>query len=396
MFRPGRPLAAALLFLACSEPDPETVQEPYGGDAFPDGRATFELPAGDLGVVSNSGSDTLTLLDLDGSDIIGSAPVGLDPVEIDGPHHVAVDRGANVAFTALSYPPPTFVPGPHAAHGSSQRRGVVQKLALEDLAPIAQAQVDVNPGDVVLSADGTLLLVSHFDLRRVMLEKELEEQRADITILDAATLETVRSIRTCIAPHGIALSRPAAELAFVACYGEDALAVLDTTTGDAPELVSLGPGGLPGSPAYGPYAAVLSPGDETVAVSNTTSRDVRFFDVATREFRVNFATVPGEPYFPAWSADGARLFVPTQGTDALVVVDTESGELLDVKTFEPSECVRPHAAVFAADPQTLFLVCEGDHMSPSVVLAVNAATLEIEDTLAVGVYPDGLAVGGAP
>ncbi len=388
-------LSAALL-LSCSTPDPERIEDPYAGDPFPDSRTHFELPPGDLGVVSNNGSDTLTLLDLKGRAVIGSAPVGVDPVELDGPHHVAIDRPAGMVFTALSYPPATFVPGPHAAHGSSQRRGLVRKLSLDELAPIAQAEVDVNPGDVVLSADGSLIFVSHFDLRRAMIETELDAQRADVTILDAETLEQARAVRTCIAPHGIALSGPAGELAFVACYGEDAVAVIDTTEQDpAPELVSVGPGGVPGSPVYGPYAAILSPGGDRIAVSNTVSRDVRFLDVAARAFGEVIAAMPGEPYFPAWSADGARLFVPTQGVDALVIVD-QSGMLLETRNFEPSECVRPHAAVFASDADVLFVVCEGDHESPSQVLVLSADTLEIESSIEVGVYPDALAVAGAP
>jgi len=386
-------LAVFLQSLSCSGPDRQRVDEPYAGTPFPDRRPQFTLPDGPVGVVSDSGSDTLTLLDLEAGQVIGSAPVGLDPVELDSPHHVAVDREAGVVFTALSYPPPVLLPGPHAAHGSSQRRGVVQKLALDDFSPLARVEVDVNPGDIVLSADRSQLLVSHFDLTRAMTTTELDDQRADVTIVDAATLEVVRSIPTCVAPHGIA---PAAELALVACYGEDALAVVDTSGEAAPELVSIGPGGVPGSPAYGPYAAALSPDAELVAVSNITSNDLRFFEVPSRQFRSDVVTLAGSPYFPAWSPDGTLLFVPTQGVDALVVVSADTAQILDVRSFEADECTRPHAATFAADETTLYLVCEGDHESPSVVLGLNTGSLEIETRFDVGIYPDGLAVAGAP
>src|SRR5262249_54569623 len=139
--------------------------------------------------------------------VIGTAPIGIDPVAIDGPHHVAVSRSAGVAFTALSYPAPAAAPGPHAAHGSSQRPGVVQELDLTELTPIAQAQVETNPGDIGLSADGSRLVVSHFDLLRAQSGKTVADRRADLAILDPKHLAdaAVSFVRTCVAPHGVAL-----------------------------------------------------------------------------------------------------------------------------------------------------------------------------------------------
>ncbi len=396
-----RVLLLAFLACACSDPGVKTIEDPYQGSPFPDRREHFALPA-ELGLVSNSFSDSLTLLDLGELSVVGSAPVGRDPVGLDGPHHLVVDRRAGVVFTALSYPPPTTPPGPHAAHGSSQQPGYVQKLALDDLRPLAEVSVETNPGDIVLSEDGSLLAVSHFDLRRALIETKLADQRADVVILDPAALgdegtSTSRLVRTCIAPHGIALARPSGELAYVACYGEDALAVLDTLDENAaPELVSIGPGGLPGSPIYGPYAAVLSPDGSTIAVSNTVSKDVRFFEVASRSFRDEAITLSGTPYFTAWSSDGERLFIPIQNLDALMVYDVANSVIATVRTFEASDCKLPHAALFGHDRNRLFLVCEGDHESPSVVLALSPDSLDIEASLPVGVYPDGLAIAGAP
>lgn len=397
-----RPLAwgVAALLLGCAADEPAVQGSPL--EAFPNRRQRFQLPAGDLGLVANNGSDGLTLLDLEARTVIGSAPAGRDPVDVDGPHHVAFDRARGVVFTALAYPTPTVAPGPHAAHGASQRSGQVLKLALDDFRPLGAVGLDTNPGDIVLSEDGSRLVVSHFDLLRVSRSRELEAQRATLAILDPARIShdealAPRFVTTCVAPHGVALSRPAGELAFVACYGEDAVAIVDTgPLGAEPELVSVGPGGTPGNPLYGPYSAVLSRDGRRVALGNTESNDVRFLDVETRSMLSTTLPCDGTPYFSAWSADDRRLFVPTQNPDALLVFELDEARRVLRRTLGRDACERPHEVTFGSDESTIFLVCEGDHVTNSVVLALDSKTLETLAVLPVGVYPDRLAIVRGP
>jgi DNA-binding beta-propeller fold protein YncE len=400
-----RPAAFALGLLlpafcaACSGGAEEGARPGAQGESFPNRRPKFPLPAGDVGVTSDNGSDTLTVLDLEAFEALGAAPVGRDPVDRDGPHHVAIDRAAGIVFTALAYPAPAVAPGPHAAHGSAARAGYVQKLALDDLRPLGEVRVEQNPGDIVLSEDGTRLVVSHFDLRRALENDELEARRATLALLDPAAVTSASSaapllVTTCVAPHGVALSRPSGERAFVACYGEDAVAVVDTTDPAAPpELVSVGPGGSPGRPLYGPYAAVLSNDGSLLAVSNTVSADVRLFATAERSFRESVLTPSGTPYFAAWAAGDSVLYVPTQNPDGIEAFDVASGERLRRRSFEQDECELPHEVVFGSDPSRLFVVCEGDHAAPSVVLALEPEAFTTLGTLSVGVFPDRLAVG---
>jgi DNA-binding beta-propeller fold protein YncE len=369
------------------------------GEAFPNRRPKFVLPEGDIGITSDNGSDTLTVLDLEAFEVLGAAPVGRDPVDRDGPHHVALDRATGSVFTALAYPAPAVAPGPHAAHGSAARAGYVQKLALDDLRPLGEVRVEQNPGDIVLSDDGTRLVVSHFDLRRALENDELEARRATLALLDPAAVTSGGSaaatfVPSCVAPHGVALSRPSGERAYVACYGEDAVAVVDTTDPAAPaELVSVGPGGSPGRPLYGPYAAVLSNDGNLVAVSNTLSEDIRLFATAEQSFRERTLTPNGAPYFAAWSAGDGVLYVPTQNPDGIEAFDVESGERLRRRSFARDECELPHEVVFGSNPSRLFVVCEGDHATGSVVLALEPESFVTLASMSVGVFPDRLAVG---
>lgn len=398
-------LAAA----GCSDPEPilRYTYDPYEGEAYGGERPKISIPAGGMGVVTDSRSDTISLIDLAAGQRFATYPVGREPVTIDGPHHVAVDAAAGAVYVALSYPAIAGASGPHAAHGASIVPGYAQKLALDDLRVLGQVRVETNPGDIVISADGKRLVTSHFDLQRALDNPgNIEAARASIAVIDPTAMLPVGSpdptfIKACVAPHAVVLSKPDGATAYVACYGEDALAIVDLTDPQA-EVVRVDVGGDPGvgTPNYGPYAAVMSPDGKTIAVSNTESKDVRFFDVATRAFDPDktIKTLGGAPYFVAWSADSARLYIPTQQPDTLLIADPKAGAVLSSRTFEAGACDKPHLGELYdhAGDAALFVVCEGDQVAPGRVLKLDPVTLETMESTEVGAYPDALVQVRAP
>ncbi|WP_437979177.1 YncE family protein [Sorangium sp. So ce295] len=402
MSRNMRTLAAAALAAGCA---PETVTqydyEPYEGRAYPDGRTSVAIPAGGMGLVTDSLSDTVSLIDLGTGERFAQLPVGRDPVGVDGPHHVTVSKAGTEVFIALSYPV-LAATGPHAQHGSSTQSGYVQKLSLDDLRILGQVRVDSNPGDIVVSEDGRRLVVSHFDLPRVLASQgDVDAARATLAVIDPDQVLPLgapdpKRIPVCAAPHGVALSRPDGARAYVACYGEDALAVVDLDGGSVLERVSVSSAaGRVGSPSYGPYSAVLSPDGDTIAIGNTVSKDVRFFDVASGAIQADRTlSTQGAPFFSGWTPDGARLYVPTQTPDELLLIDTANGNVeVSRRSFSNDECVAPH--VVEVQGSVVFLVCEGDHEKPGSVLRLDAVTLETLTSTEVGIYPDAIArVGG--
>jgi YVTN family beta-propeller protein len=392
----GAVLACVALACACAPATEERfVDEPYEGEAYPDKLAPLVWPSGPAALVTDSLSDTVSVVDLATGARTDVRPVGRNPVDLDGPHHITIDASRGEAFIALSYPV-TTAKGPHAEHGSAVVPGFVQRLSLRDLRPLGQVRVESNPGDIVLSADGSRLVVSHFDLERALENPtDLEAARASLAVIDASSVVPSGSPRptfvpTCVAPHGIALAGETGSTAFVACYGEDRLAVVDLDASPAQvELVDVGPGvsGF-GAPIYGPYVATLAPDGATLLVSNTASRDVRFFDVASRsfDFERTIAT-EGAPYFPAFDASGRYLAIPTQAPDGLVVVDLEGSEPARSRSFAAEECDRPHAVI--AEAGGWALVCEGDRKEPGAVLRLDASLATIARGL-VGLYPDAI------
>jgi YVTN family beta-propeller protein len=397
-------LATAACVAGCEADEaPVTVYAPYaGGPAYPNKRPKIALPSGDVGFTSDNGSDTVTVLDLERGEVIATVPVGRSPVDRDGPHHLAIDPAAGVLYVALAYPPLTFLPGPHSVHGSSVRSGWVQKLALDDLRVLGEVRVDANPGDIVATGDGGRVVVSHFDLQKALANPgDPDAQRSTLALIDPAAVLREGSaeperISTCVAGHGVALSPPDGREAYVACYGEDAVAVVDTVSGEVERVLVGDGGGVIGAPTYGPYSAVLAPGGDRLAVGNLESRDVRFLALPSRALDALTIDTGGSPYFPAWAADGSRLYVPTQGPDALVVLDPVSGAEIARRGFDGDDCVLPHEAALASDEGALHVVCEGDKASPGAVVTLDPDTLATRATMPVGVYPDRLVIIRAP
>jgi DNA-binding beta-propeller fold protein YncE len=270
----------------------------------------------------------------------------------------------------------------------------VQRLDLATLLPVGAVRVDPNPGDIVVSADGSRLVVTHFDLQRaVKYATDLDKARATIAVIDAASVgeadaATPTLITTCVAPHGALLDGASGERAIVACYGEDSLAIVDTTS-PAADIVRVplasDVSGF-GDPKYGPYALSRSPGGGLVAISNTVSKDVRFYDLDAGAM-VDAATIPlqGAPYFAAFDGEDT-LVIPTQQPDQIVVADLTGTNAPVVTPLDPSECELPHQIV-RDDDGSLWLVCEGDHEAAGTVVHLSG-TLETLSVTTVGVYPD--------
>lgn len=394
-------IAAALGVAGCS-PEPTIEYEPYTGSAYPNRATPIAWPLGGAALVTNSYGDTVSVIDLAKGAPFFTRPVGRNPVDLDGPHHIVTDPSGAYAFIALSYPRINAT-GPHAAHGSASIPGYVQKLSLVDLSVVGSVRVENNPGDIVISPDGKKIVVSHFDLERAVQNPgDVEKARASIAIVDPEGIAPSGSTRptfvtTCVAPHGVAFA-PGSNRAFVSCYGEDALAIVDI---DHPETpieripVAANVSGF-GSPKYGPYAGTTNSAGTRIAVSSTESRDVRFFDIATKTFdATSTITLVGAPYFSAWSDDDQTLFVPTQDPDAIVAV-TFDGSDPKSTTFTADQCRKPHVVTRVGT--SLYLVCEGDHTTPGSLVVLDAS-LAVVSSQPLGLYPDAFAVvppKGAP
>lgn len=350
--------------------------------------------------VTNNGSDSLSTIDRDG-DAVVTVPVDFDPDAREAPHHLALTNDGKELFVALAFPPEGTAPkkkkDPHAAHGGSEATGMLARVATSTLAVIDTRDVDENPGDVVLTHDGTRAIVTHFDMKRAMTvaaqgSASPSTMFARILVWDTRTFSKVGERPICVAPHGTAITADDSA-AIVACYGSDELVVVDLKSAALPVArYPLGHAqGVPGVPSYGPYSVALVPGTSDVLVASLEAKDLRTFDLAARTFRPERTVVLGaKAFMPAVSTDKVA-YVPLQAPDSLVRVDLATGKIVAQIVPPPEDCRAPHA--FAIEKGRVFVVCEGDHKGPGTVLEVDPTTLAPKKRWTVGVYPDGMAFG---
>ena len=380
-----------LLAATCACSGSREVEDYDGPPAYPNLRAPFEPEGRRLAYVSNSLSDTVSVLDIDTFEVVADVPVGRDPVGIDGPHHLAIDRERGLLYVALSYPLASASLGPHGGHGLSDLSGYVQRLSLDDLAPLGEGRVDPSPGDVVLSRDGERLFVTHYDLVKALDQTFLDERRATLLWFEPARELGVAAgalrVPVCVAPHGVLLPDDGAR-AFVACAGEDSVAIVDLATKSVERVPVSDSIGRPGFPIHEPYALLAERNFERLLVSNLSGKSVMSFAVGASLEREWVSPVLGLPYFAAWLA-ADRVLVPLQTPSGAAVLDAASGELLGEASYRDGECLNPHEAVASSDGR-VFLVCEGDHRANGAIVELDPESLAVIRRVEVGVFPDRL------
>lgn len=363
----------------------------------PPAARTIPTPHARAIYVTNNGSDSLSVLDKDGATVT-DVPIDVDPDAREAPHHLAQGPGGDL-FVALAFPPEgasaKTKKKPHAGHGESASPGRLVRLRAGSLTVAASREVDENPGDVVVSHDGKLVLVTHFDMKRAMTVAAAGNASpatmfARLQVWSTEPFELRAQRPLCVAPHGMAITRDD-RLALVACYGSDELAVVDLTSPALPtaRYPLGGTPGVPGVPRYGPYSVTLL-GDDAALVASLEGNDLRVFDLRSRAF-VASRSVPlgAKAFMPA--VKGAVAYVPLQAPDSLARVDLTTGKVTAQVVKPVDECRAPHA--FALDGDRAFVVCEGDHKAPGTVLEVDPTTLATLRRWTVGVYPDGLLFG---
>ncbi len=355
-------IVAIGLFGALGCLDGSHAAQPGAGMAFPNRRPSLEAPGHLLGYVANRSSDTISVLDLDEMTVVGTAPVGVDPVDIDGPRHVVLDPAAHLAYTVVSYP--QSVVGPHeSGAGVSQRSSYLLALALPDLHLAGDQRLQPRAEELALSADGAHLAVVHNDTLLAIQGSDLEHRRASLDLVDGPSRLAMgptgaRQVTVCVAPTSVVYG-PGFSRAYVACSGEDALAVVDTA---AATVLSRVPAGT--ANVNKPYAIAIDPAGEHLLLSNQVSRTAVLFTAADTPITLGTFPLAGVPSFAAWISDD-QILVPEQSPSGVAWISQSSGTVLGEVAYTDADCLNPSDVRPTSDGR-LFLVCEGDQYSPGV------------------------------
>lgn len=411
------PVAGLALLVGCTL-DPAALPElEYELPAAETWRAAPTAPAPGPGegrvYITNNLDDTVSILDLDAAEAgapveLARLPVGLTPVEREGPHHAATDAAGTYWYVGLS----NFVPGagvglPHGNHGTGTAPGYVLQLRVDDNRVTRSVRLDPNPGDVRLTPDERLLLLTHFDVGRISAAVAAgitsgPELDARLAIVDVATMDRPTLVSLCPAPHGVAITADSS-IAVMSCQSDEA-AIVDLADPAFPvtRLTLIDEPGTPAAPACGPYAVTMDeqPGRVTAWVSCYIDGRVVAVDLtggaaaATRDGRV--LQLQGRAVF-GHAVEG-QLVIAHQSSDGLSVFDTTGATptLVSTRLLVGEDCVLPHYTRWS-EGGSIFMVCEGDKRAAGTfVVVAPAAPHEVLGSVALGRFPDDMAVMRRP
>lgn len=396
-------MSLALLACACGSADPALAfsqRDPWPQPSL--------LPAvtGPRLAITNSGDDTLSLVDAASFVEIARVPIGRNPAEPEGPHHLAATPDGRTLFVGISNTVPVNASGPHGSHGTGSVDGYLLEVDALTGRQRRWTRVHRSPGDVRLEPGGARVWQSHYDL--VTIAEVLEAMSKDpdldpdkeaawfakmdslVVVTDARTMERIAEVTICPASHGIAFDRTRGRT-YVSCGFSDQVAMIDGGTFAVTRIDVAPDPGMPPTPRYEPYAVAVAPGGD-VWISNTgrANLGLRVIDPdRLEEDAARRIDTEGIPLFGSFLEDGSRYFVVTQKPDRLLAVDPAAATIEEEIDLAELGCLNAHTAVLSPDEESLWLVCEGDHLvEPGTLLRLDRRTLSPTGYLTLGLFPD--------
>jgi DNA-binding beta-propeller fold protein YncE len=302
--------------------------------------------------------------------------VGTVPVEIDGPHGLALSPDGRFAYVSI-------------AHGTPF--GSLWKLDAESGQVLERTTLGLFPATVDVTPDGEYGFVSNFNLHG-------DHVPSSISKVHLPTMAEVARTETCVMPHGSRVN-PQGTKQYSACMMDQVLVEIDVATGEVARRFSVAPG-MEGAEHAGmehasdrvcsPTWAQPSADGSKVYVACNRSAEILEVDVASWTLSRRFAT--GEaPYNLAVTPDGRYLLatLKNRSAPATEVIDLASGRSL---ARVPATTVLPHGVVVSPDSRFAFVSVEGVGSEPGKVDVIDLGTLRRVDSVEVGQQAGGIAV----
>lgn len=399
-----RALAAIVaLTAACSPPPPPKIA--YQGAHWTGQTVLKGIGSGAI-AVANSDDDTLSILSSDKLETAATIPIGLNPIEFERPRRVASSPDGRFLYVTL--PATATATGGHSGvHGSVTPAGLgttdgqVLKIRTSDGQLEARVRVDPNPADILVSADGKRLYVSHYDLNRIAKPPAGGDQRSRIAIIDAEQMVVTAGVLVCMAPGDLAFTPDGSRL-LVACNGDDRVAIVRIEDPQLPvTLVAMGPApGIYGKTLnYGPWGVAVDADGTRAYVSCRISQDIRQLDLATQTLRPEKIVTGGSPRSGA--RIGSQVFFARPSGYSSIADDhlfVLAGGAVVAEHIVPSLGCVSMVGVYPVpnQPRKVFLLCASDGKSPGTIVQFDLDQAQPDTWAAVGFLPEGAAVTPPP
>jgi DNA-binding beta-propeller fold protein YncE len=353
--------------------------------------------------VVSEGADKISLVRFGpgGARIERQVPTGDMPIDIDGPHGIAVSRDKEFYYVSL-------------AHG--RPFGSVWKYSTRNDRVIGRTTLGLFPATMDLSPDGSLLYVVNFNLHGDMVP-------SSVSLVATEPMLEVARIQTCAMPHGSRLN-PQGTKHYSACMMDDLLVEIDTQTlkvsrhflltkgremgmsgapvppspgkpvmegmnaagqhgqpAPAAKPMDMGGHGMeppkPGDTSCSPTWAQPSTDGSSIFVACNKSSEIVEIDAAKWEVRRRLPARAGV-YNLAVTRDGTRLLGTNKRDQSVSIIDLKSGRELARITTRRKVL---HGVVVSPDDRYAFVSVEGVGSEPGTVEIIELTSLKIVASL---------------
>lgn len=326
-------------------------------------------------VVSES-ADKIALVRFgpDGARVERQIDIGNMPVDIDGPHGIAISPDRRFYYVSI-------------AHG--RPFGSVWKFSASDDSLVAKTTLGHFPATLDITPDGAFLFVVNFNLHGDMVP-------STVSVVSTQTMTEVARLKTCTMPHGSRLNSSGTKQ-YSACMMDNMLVEIDTRslkvtrqfaltkTGDTTSgMKHTGGHGMepprPGDNSCSPtWAEPSSDGSSVYVACNNSSEIV---EVNTKDWQVvrRIAARAGV-YNLDITHDGLRLIATNKRDQSVSVYDLKNGREL---TRLPTKRKVLHGVVVSPDDRYAFVTVEGIGSEPGTVEVIDLTTLKTVATVDVG------------
>ena len=309
----------------------------------------------------------------DGARVDRQIDTGDMPVDIDGPHGIAVSPDRQFYYVTL-------------AHG--RPFGSVWKYSTKDDSLIAKTTLGLFPATLDISPDGAFIFVVNFNLHGDMVP-------SSVSVVSTQTMTEVARLKTCTMPHGSRLNSQGTKQ-YSACMMDDMLVEIDTRSLRVTQQFALTETGSTNSSAKhtgGHGTEAPKPGDKScsptwaeptvdgssVYVACNSSSEI--VEVNTRDWQIvrRIAARAGV-YNLDITRDGLRLIATNKRDQSVSIYELKSGREL---ARLPTKRKVLHGVVVSPDDRYAFVSVEGIGSEPGTVEVIDLTALKIVATVDV-------------
>jgi len=300
--------------------------------------------------------------------------IGLLPVDINGPHGIAVSPDKQFVYVSVG-------------HGRPDGSAWKLKAGTEEV--VKYTPLGLFPATADISKDGEFLYVANANFHGDIVP-------SSISVVATGAMLEVKRITTCTMPHGSRLS-PDGTKHYSACMMDDMLAEIDTQKFAVSRYFMLSVGkemrmaGAPqsqmkmGDLTCVPTWAQPSNDGSEIYVACNKSNDIVVVDAASWKMVKRFPAANGV-YNLAMTKDG-RLVATNKRDQSVSIFDPKSGKEL---AHLPTKRKVVHGAVVTPDNRYAFISVEGIGSDPGTVEVIDLDTLKTVATLDVPTQAAGI------